>query len=178
MMKRCQNCGLENEDQAKFCSSCGSDLQNMKPASQFDFNPNKDSSYQQQDYNQSNQSQNYQNQDITFQEQSYRPANQKNVWIAIIIDVIGGMLLYFLCGIGQIYLGLTKRGVVLCLVGLLVTIINIVIVLLIDNVFGTLITLILGIALVAYSVYDAYQCTNAINEGRPVPLLFGSLDYQ
>lgn len=188
MMKRCQNCGLENEDEAKFCSSCGSDLLNTKPASQLDFNPNKDTTYQQPDYNQLNQSQsnynqadqsqNYDNQQITYQQQTYRPANQKNVWIAIILDVIGGLILYCLCGIGQIYLGLTKRGLVLCGVGLLVVIINMLIIFAIDNLFGTLITLIIGVALVIYSVYDAYLCTNAINEGKPIPLLFGSLDYQ
>ena len=185
-MKKCQTCGYDNEDQANFCLSCGTKLLNVAPNESFDFNPNNDSPLQQPENNQNFEPQNNQqisqqqfnNQQNTYQGQNYNVPSQKNVALAVLLDVIGGILLYFLSGIGQLYLGLYKRGIVLCVIGLLITLINIVIILSLDEIVGPIITLILGIALVAYSAYDAYQCANAINEGRPIPLLFGSIDIQ
>ncbi|RAP51298.1 MAG: hypothetical protein BZ138_05495 [Methanosphaera sp. rholeuAM270] len=179
-MKRCQNCGYENEDRAKFCLSCGEKLQNENPGnSGLDFNPDKRNTQQQTHTQQTQQPNNtrpdYNN---TGYQQPKASIKQKNALLAAILDVIGGLILYLLSGIGQLYLGLYKRGIVLGIIGLVITAINMVIIVYIDNIFGTLLTLILGIALVLYSAYDAYSCANAINEGRSIPLLFGKFDLE
>lgn len=180
-MKTCTNCGKENQDNAKFCKMCGKSLQetvqsdaqsissqNNNPAHPIDFNPN-------------NQQQNYQQ--TEYQQQNTYPTNytvvkHKKVWLAVILDIIGGLISYFLIGIGQLYLGLYKRGFFLCLLGLIPVVINIVCILTENEFSGSLISLLMGILLLIYSTYDAYLCTNAINEGRTIPLLFGSLDIQ
>lgn len=100
------------------------------------------------------------------------------MWIAVILDILGGLLFYFLCGIGQIYLGLVKRGIVLGVCGLAVSVINVILMFALGDGVGSIISLILGFALMIYSAYDAYLCTNAINEGNPIPLLFGNFDME
>ena len=185
-MKKCQACGYDNQDEANFCLSCGSKLFNVIPNESLDFNPNEDSTFQQTNNNQNfespnnqqNSQQQFNNQPNTYQGQNYQVPSQKNAGIAVVLDVIGGLIFYFLSGIGQLYLGLYKRGIALCIMGVLVTIINVIIISSFDDVGGYLITLILGIGLVVYSAYDAYVCTNAINEGRSIPLLFGAIDIQ
>ena len=186
-MKKCQNCGYDNQDESNFCLSCGTKLQNVASNESIDFNPNNNnSSVQQSNYDQNIESKNYQqtsqppvnNQQNTYQGQNNNVHTKKNAGIAVVLDVIGGLIFYFLSGIGQLYLGLFKRGIVLCVTGVIVTIINAIIISSFDDVGGALITLILGVGLVIYSAYDAYVCTNAINEGRPIPLLFGAIDVQ
>lgn len=104
------------------------------------------------------------------------PGN-KNKWIAPILDIIGGLLLYCLSGIGQIlYLRLIKRGLVLCAIGFFITIITGIVAMFHDSYALTLISLFAGLALTFYSARDAYACSEAINEGRSIPPLFGSLD--
>lgn len=184
-MKVCSNCGYQNEDNVKFCISCGNNLQNIvESESQVDFNPDNNTYQQPVDdsnfnapvnQNQFNNQQDFNSQQTTYQ-QAYRP--QKNVWIAVLLDFICGIFFYFLCGVGQIYLGLVKRGIGLCVCGVIVSVINVIIVYALDNILGTIITLILGFGLIIYSAYDAYLCTNALNEGNPLPLLFGSIDLE
>lgn len=100
--------------------------------------------------------------------------NQKNKWVATLLSGIAGFLIYFLCGLGQLYLGLIKRGIALCLIGFVPILLNIIF---LNTGIYSIIT-ILGLVYVIYCAYDAYICTNAINEGRSIPLLFGMLDLQ
>ncbi len=183
----CSNCGHENEDNAKFCGSCGFNVQNLASSdSHIDFEPdsnvNQETDYtsnidSQPDEEQFNNQQQFNNQPVNYQ-QSYQNRPHKNMWIAVILDIIGGLIFYFLCGIGQIYLGLVKRGIVLGVCGLAISILNVVLMFALGDGFGSIISLILGLALLVYSAYDAYLCTNAINEGNPIPLLFGSFDFE
>ncbi|MBR0472833.1 MAG: zinc-ribbon domain-containing protein [Methanosphaera sp.] len=170
-MKTCESCGYQNKDNAKFCASCGYNLPETTET-QYDFNPNNDYNNQQENNQTYQQPTNQQN---TYQP-NYTPTNKKNAIIAIILNCIGGIFFYFLAGIGQIYLGLFKRGLVIGAVGLAITLFNVVIILIVSEAVGTILSLIMGIALIIYSSYDAYQCTQAINEGRSIPLLFGQLD--
>ena len=39
-MKKCQNCGYDNQDESNFCLSCGTKLQNVASNESIDFNPN------------------------------------------------------------------------------------------------------------------------------------------
>ncbi|MBR5503402.1 MAG: zinc ribbon domain-containing protein [Methanobrevibacter sp.] len=155
-MKICQECGSENKDESKFCGSCGADLSNVaaEPQSTFEQTPE------------------------TTNQEVYKPHGNKNKWLGSILDIIGGLILYLLCGIGQIYLGLTKRGLVLCGIGLGVIILNMIFISISSSVATYFIILIIGIALTLYSAYDAYVCAIAINEGKPIPLLFGKFDFQ
>jgi len=190
-MKLCNHCGSKNEDGAKFCFSCGNEIEvNTVNQSQMDFNPNNDNTAQQPNNNinnnnpQTNNSVEFKspNNQVINQQNPYQPnypvANTKNAWIAIILNLIGGVIFYFLASIGHLYLGLYKRAIVLAIIGLGIVLINAVILMLIYNIVGSLITLILGIAFVIYCAYDAYICTDSINQGRPIPLLFGVIDIQ
>lgn len=185
-MKKCSNCGFENEDNAKFCGSCGFNIQTLSSSeTHIDFEPdnnanqeqtyssNIDSQPNQQQFNQ----QQFNQQQINYQ-QTYQNRPHKNMWIAVILDILGGILFYFLCGIGQIYLGLVKRGIVIGVCGLAVSVINVILMFALGDGVGSIISLILGFALMIYSAYDAYLCTNAINEGNPIPLLFGNFDME
>lgn len=188
-MVLCSNCGCENEDNAKFCVSCGYNIQTLTESStHMDFNPDNATTQQtvnnsdidsQDNMNDYNSQQDYNNQPINYQQttyqQSYRP--HKSEWIAVLLDIIGGLFIYLLCGIGQIYLGLVKRGIVLGICGIAVTIINVVLIEVLGDI-GSIVSLVLGIALVVYSAYDASLCTKAINNGSPIPLLFGSIELE
>ena len=118
-----------------------------------DYTSNIDS---QPDEEQFNNQQQFNNQPVNYQ-QSYQNRPHKNMWIAVILDIIGGLIFYFLCGIGQIYLGLVKRGIVLGVCGLAISILNVVLMFALGDGFGSIISLILGLALLVYSAYDAYR---------------------
>ncbi len=140
-MKFCHQCGAQNKDEAKFCESCGTNLENIAPAKH---NNAKD---------------------------------QKNKIIAPLIDFILGCILYCLCGVGHIiYLQLNKRGIILCTTGLLISVIFGIIAVFNDNVILTAISLIIGLLLAIYAAIDANKCTQAINEGGELPLLFGFIN--
>jgi hypothetical protein len=197
-MKICHLCGFENQDTAQFCISCGGNLQintqsqqqsnanqnndnNVQPNSnpQFQSQPNPGKEAQQQNpniaYPNNQHNVPYNNGPNAYQGGYYHPVNQKNMAVAVLLDLIGGILLYFLSGIGQLYLGLHKRGIVLCLLGFIPIILNM---LFMQNLTLYMLILVLGIAYVIFCAYDAYLCTKAINEGRAVPLLFGVLDLE
>lgn len=180
-MKICQQCGNQLEDNAKFCNNCGGHVDDTAPIQpqtntnqNLDYNPQTipNQTYEQQNYQQTNNQQQYTNQRV------YRPVQQKITWLAPLINLIAGLLFYFLNGIGHFYLGLYKRGIVLCLLGLVPMILGATVIIFVSETGGTLISLIIGILVVAYSAYDAYLCTKAINQGTEIPLLFGSMDIQ
>ena len=141
-MKYCPQCGEQNRDGAKFCESCGTNLENIAPAKQTTSN-----------------------------------ANQKNKYIAPIIDFIFGAILYCLCGAGHIiYLKLYKRGAILGTLGIIISTIFGIIAIYNDSVVFTFISLAFGLVLTIYAAIDAHKCTQAINEGGELPLLFGFIN--
>lgn len=145
-MKFCPQCGAENKDEAKFCVDCGADISNISTAPTNAGNAIPQST------------------------------GQKNKWIAPILNVIGGLIIYALCGIGHaIYLRLYKRAAIFAAGGLLLSAIFYVLFILADSLALTAITTLIGIAFTIYAAYDAYKCTEAINEGRELPALIGGL---
>ena len=102
------------------------------------------------------------------------PVNQKNKTVAALLSGIAGFLFYFLSGLGQLYLGLVKRGLILCAIGFVPIILNF----MFYGEAATIGILVLGIAYVIYCAYDAYICAEAINQGRAIPLLFTAFDIQ
>jgi len=185
MMKTCSNCESQNPDEAKFCNVCGNDLQNIESVQlqQNDYQSDvtqqqyDNQTYDTQNLQQTSNQQQYNNSQSAYQN-NYKPTNQKNVIIAVILDIVLGFILYFLCGVGQLYLGLYKRGVVLGALGFVPMIIGSILIYSGNVGLGTIISLVLGIILIIYAAYDAYVCTAAINEGRPIPLLLGNFDIQ
>lgn len=192
MMKICEHCGNENIDETKYCVNCGNNLQNtqsVQPESNINENTentsqqtnNYQETYQQPNNQQTDYQQNYNNPN-TYQQSNYQfnqqVTSQKITWLAPLINLIAGILIYLLCGIGHFYLNLYKRGIALCVAGIIPIIINLIFSLLVNNFVGSLLSLIVGIILVLYSAYDAYICAKAINEGSSLPLLFGQLDIQ
>lgn len=103
---------------------------------------------------------------------------QKNKWVGVILDIIGGLISYFLVGIGQIfYLKLYKRGLIFCTIGALIVAFNMFLQFVTGGgLFITFISLILGMGWAIYAAYDAYKCVEAINEGREIPPLFSIQD--
>lgn len=188
-MKKCKQCGKENPDESMFCHECGERLENpttndtnpndFNPNQQSDYNPNysqQENSKQQYNYQQNEYQQTYNGQQNQYQP-NYQFPDQKNMWIAIIANVVGGFIVYILSGIGYFYLGLYKRGLIICALGLVITLIGAGVIYLTESSFmGSLISLILALILIAYSAYDAYLCTDAINHGQAIPPLFGILD--
>lgn len=176
-LKTCQKCGNVSKDEARFCNICGYNFENVTPTqqqtnpNQYDYNPNR-----QINNSQNMQTPNYQQQN-NYQN-TYQVPNQKIKYLAPILNIIGGIFAYILSGIGHLYLGLYKRGIIICLLGLVPLIIGSIIILTVNELAGTLISLIIGVALVIYSAYDAHQCTLAINERRSIPLLFGRYDIE
>lgn len=107
-----------------------------------------------------------------------RTTKQKNKWVGVILDIIGGLISYFLVGIGQIfYLKLYKRGLIFCTIGALIVAFNMFLQFITGGgLFITFISLILGMGWAIYAAYDAYKCVEAINGGNPIPPLFNIND--
>lgn len=145
-MKFCPKCGAQNKDEAKFCVDCGTEIGNITVAE-----PQAD----------------------TADSQS---TGQKNKWIAPILNFIGGMLIYGLSGIGHaLYLRLYKRAAIFAAIGFLLSAIFFVLFIFADSFALTAITTLIGIAFTLYAAYDAYKCSEAMNEGRELPALIGGI---
>lgn len=101
----------------------------------------------------------------------------KNTLIAPAVDLILGFIAYFLCGIGHIiYLRLYKRGIILGAAGLLISVVFGIIAMFNDSLIVTALSLMFGIILTVYAALDAYKCSQAINNGSELPMLFGFLN--
>lgn len=180
-MKICEHCGNKNADELNYCVNCGNNLQNTKSVEQ---EPNINENTENINQQNNNYQETYQqpNNPQTDYQQNYQLNKQvipqKITWLAPIINLIAGIIIYLLCGVGHFYLNLYKRGIVLCVAGIIPMIINLIFSLTISTFIGSLISLIVGIILVVYSAYDAYLCAKAINEGDSLPLLFGQIDIQ
>jgi len=171
-MIKCFKCGYENQDNSQFCLNCGNRLPFIKQEK-----PHEDiiqnNNISQNQYNTSNNQ--FGNGQNLYNNGYYPSVYKKKIWIAVLLNAIGGFLLYFLSGIGQLYLGLYKRGIVLCLIGFVPAIFNFIFE---GNHILYLIIFLFGLLYVIYCVFDAYVCTIAINENKNIPLLFGLIDLQ
>lgn len=68
--------------------------------------------------------------------------------------VLAAVLSFFIPGVGQIYDGLVKRGILFIILGIIFVILYAIVI-------GAFLYLILWI----YGMYDAYNCAKKINEG-------------
>ena len=146
-MKFCPQCGAQNKDEAKFCVECGADIENIASAQ-----PKGNATPQ----------------------PTPQATGQKNKWIPAILNIIGGMILYGFCGIGHaLYLRLYNRAAIFAALGFLLSAISLTISIFNDSYTLTVFTTAIGIGLTIYAAYDAYKCSQAINEGRELPALWG-----
>lgn len=148
-MAFCPVCGKEVGNE-KFCSNCGSAIEN-DDASSYDSQNSKFCS------NCGSQ--------IDFKaeicpkcgvRQSSSISSEKNVWIAVLLSLL-------IVGLGHFYLGLPKKGALF----LIMTIIS-----------WVLIAAVIGIVLyplvIIYGIYDVYRSAIALSEGKQVEdTLFG-----
>ena len=146
-MKFCPQCGAQNKDEAKFCVDCGADIQNIASAQPKTETPQPQATPQ--------------------------SSGEKKTWVAPLLNVIGGLLLYALSGIGHaLYLKLYNRAAIIGALGLLISAVSFTIMCFYDG-SALYILSCIGIGIMIYSAYDAYKCSQAINEGRELPALFG-----
>lgn len=145
-MKFCPKCGAQNKDEAKFCVDCGAELTSVSAAQP------------------------------KANETTPQTKGQKNKWIPAVLNLIGGMIFYGLCGMGHaIYLKLYNRAAIFGAIGLLLSAISLTIMIFWDTYTLTVLTTAIGIGITIYAAYDAYKCSEAINEGRELPTIWGGL---
>ena len=87
---------------------------------------------------------------------------QKNMIIAIILS-------FLITGLGLVYGGLIKRGIVSFVIALIIGLLN----MYVSSIFW-----ILGLIWALYILYDTYQCTNAINNNQAIPLFLTQVDLE
>ena len=135
-MKFCKNCGSEispEQDEAKqtkFCRNCGCEMD-----ASINFCPECGMST-------SGQLQNTQTQSVVRSQKS---------------PILAAVLSFLIIGLGQIYLGLTKKGIILFVLAIISGILMFVYI-------GFILWLLVWI----YAMYDGYNSANKINEGIQV----------
>ena len=87
---------------------------------------------------------------------------EKNMIIAIVLSLI-------ITGLGLVYDGLIKRGIVSFVIGLILSLLN----LYVSSIF-----LYIGLIWTIYVIYDTYQCTKAINNNQAIPLFLTQVDLE
>lgn len=125
--KFCENCGDPIADDEMFCEKCGTRLEKAQPT----------------------QTGSYQTQPVTQSYEPAKPVNQKNA-------VLAAVLSFLICGVGQMYNGQWKKGIVLLIVCILVAFL-----------LG-----LVSLIVVVVAVYDAYTTAQKINNGEVVKDLF------
>lgn len=86
----------------------------------------------------------------------------KNVWIALILS-------FFVTGLGNAYNGLYKRAIVEFVISLVLG--------LLSGYISAWIS-IFALAWTLYVLFDTYDCSNAINEGKRIPLFIGNVELE
>ena len=147
-MVTCKNCGEEVRDEAKFCQNCGSevvieeDLTGTKYCSNCGFEMPKATKFCPECGTPTEKAPQVVKASIANSDKS---------------PGLAAILSFFIVGLGQVYLGLTKKGIILFLAAV---------------VSGVLMLLIIGwitwLIVWGYSIYDAYNSAEKMNQGIAV----------
>lgn len=89
-------------------------------------------------------------------------AEQKNMVVALLLSFI-------ICGIGNVYIGLTKQGLFELAICIIFNILAMT-----SSVYFYVVSMIWLI----FAIYDTYLCTSAVNKNEEIPKLLGKLDIQ
>ena len=145
-MEFCDNCGHELRPAAKFCGSCGNKTTEIETPSQ--------------DTNRS-YAETPPKQNVNSGKVLQRPPEWKSMGVTMVLTVVLGIV--GLGGIGHIYLGKIIKGIVLCIVG---------IILLVFTIITVLMGLVILIPFALIVIYDTYRLCKRYNNdleqtGRP-----------
>jgi TM2 domain-containing membrane protein YozV len=97
---------------------------------------------------------------------------QKEPALALLLSLVGGLVSGLLIGLGQIYNGQVKKGIILCIAHVVIwAVIIVAYILLALTVVGAICCLPIfafPFLLWLYAMYDAYVTADRINKGEPV----------
>ena len=141
----CKNCGEEMPDMAKYCRNCGCELEDENPTVKVC--PHCGCELPDDD---------------KFCHQCGIPVkvDEENVPARVIRNkspFLAAVLSFFIIGLGQVYLGLVKKGIMLFILAIIAGILTTVII-------GWILWFVIWI----YAVYDAITSANKINDGIEV----------
>lgn len=162
-MSTCQNCGNENEDEAKFCKNCGKEILVEEVDENINQNPGSDIVVSEVVNEKYCKQCGFKIPDdnIKFCPSCGAPtsktmnANEQGLVLKPGKSAfLAALLSFFIIGLGQVYIGLTKKGIMLFIAAIVCGILGLVII-------GWILWLIVWI----YAIYDAYNSANRMNEG-------------
>ena len=170
-MAFCDNCGHELRSTSKFCSSCGTSipedevieyvLQSPEPPKQSTEPEPKPKVKEPEPKTKVKESEPKPKQNVNSGKALQRPPEWKSMGVTMVLTIVLGF--FGLGGIGHLYLGKIIKGIVLCVVGIILFIIAI---------------LTMGIGIIAlipfalFVIYDSYRLCKRYNNdleqtGRP-----------
>lgn len=150
-MVTCQNCGTEMEDEAKFCRNCGSEIvveedeSEIKFCSKCGFEMPKATKFCPECGSPTDRA-----------PQTVSSTNRPVV-VSDKSSFLAAVLSFFIIGLGQVYIGLTKKGIILFCAAIVAGILTLVI-----------IGFVLWFLIWVYAIYDAYNSCEKMNQGIAV----------
>ncbi|WP_407381051.1 zinc-ribbon domain-containing protein [Methanobrevibacter sp.] len=148
-MKVCKNCGCNLPDEAKFCAECGSEVIEEEPVNENEtkfcrncgFEMPKETKFCPECGS------------PTSGVPQVRNANVANAHSPILAAILS----FFIIGLGQLYIGLTKKGIILFVAAIVSGILMLIV-----------IGWILWLLIWGYAIYDAYNSAEKMNNGIAV----------
>lgn len=174
-MPKCDNCGFENDEDARICKSChymlteydAKDNDSLVTDNNDGMNTDCDSPHEKIDDYMKNK---YTYDDGYFLLENVESMDEKDYPVISSKKsvMLGCLLSFFITGIGNVYAGLTKRGIIEFIISLIInSFIPVTPDYLVDfNSYIFYMALIWEI----YVIYDTYRCIKAINSNQEVPL--------
>ena len=150
-MVKCSNCGTEVSDEAKFCNNCGSEIVVEEPVNDNGTKFCSNCGYEMP------QATKFCPECGTPIDDDPQVVNTTTVVNGDKTGAFAAVLSFFIVGLGQVYLGLTKKGILLFF-GAIVS--------------GVLMLILIGwitwLLVWGYAIYDAYKSAEKMNMGIAV----------
>ncbi len=162
-MPTCQNCGSKNENGAKFCRNCGKEIIIDEVNDNINQNPGSEIVVKEELNEKYCRNCGFKIPDDTIKYcpscgAPTSPTAQANEPGMVLkpgkSPVLAAILSFFIIGLGQLYIGLTKKGILLFIAAIVCGILGLIII-------GWILWLIVWL----YAIYDAYNSANKMNRG-------------